>query len=122
MAAAEFGHLEVLQLLHENGCPWKEETCAMASSSGKLEVTQWLRTNGCLWNARTFFRAERVMFHGDEMSNWLIANGCPKLSLRQYQGWRERERDWGTESLSIQYEGSEDYGEELWLEHEAETS
>ena len=32
------GHLEVLQWLHCNGCPWDAETCSRAAFGGHLEV------------------------------------------------------------------------------------
>ena len=51
--AARGGHLEVLKLARENGCPWDEETCADAAEGGHLEVLQWARENGCPWNWET---------------------------------------------------------------------
>ena len=41
------GHLEVLQLLRKNDCPWDEWTCREAAEGGHLEVLQWARENGC---------------------------------------------------------------------------
>ena len=49
-AAAEGGHLEVLQWARANGCDWNADTCSAAAKGGHLEVLQWLRANGCDWN------------------------------------------------------------------------
>ena len=67
----------MLQWLRENGCPWDEETCALAAEGGHLEVLQWMRANGCPWNWRTVEYARR--YRHFELSNWAIANGCPRM-------------------------------------------
>ena len=41
--AAEFGHLEVLKWLRENGCPWNYNTYLLAHQRGHTEVAQWAR-------------------------------------------------------------------------------
>jgi len=43
-------NLEVLKYLHENGCPWNEECCEIASLYEYLEVLKYLHENGCPWN------------------------------------------------------------------------
>jgi hypothetical protein len=43
------GHLEVLQWLRANGCPWDEHTCMCAAAYDRLEVLKWARANGCPW-------------------------------------------------------------------------
>eukprot|EP00239_Pterosperma_sp_CCMP1384_P012910 CAMPEP_0197865548 /NCGR_PEP_ID=MMETSP1438-20131217/43730_1 /TAXON_ID=1461541 /ORGANISM="Pterosperma sp., Strain CCMP1384" /LENGTH=104 /DNA_ID=CAMNT_0043484035 /DNA_START=1011 /DNA_END=1325 /DNA_ORIENTATION=+ len=35
------------------GCPWNTETCAAAAESGHLEVLQWARAEGCEWDEGT---------------------------------------------------------------------
>ena len=50
--AARSGHLEVLQWLRANGCPWDEWTCKYAAEGGHLEVLQWARANGCPWDEK----------------------------------------------------------------------
>ncbi len=69
--AAVKGHLAVLQWARANGCPWDEETCEEAAKYGHLEVLQWARTNGCPWNAETWWQAD------SSVKQWLRANGCP---------------------------------------------
>ena len=49
-AAARGGHLECLKYLHENGCPWDEETCGRAAAFGHLECLKYLYENGCPWD------------------------------------------------------------------------
>ena len=48
--AAQGGHLEVLQWARERGCPWDVATCASAARSGHLRVLQWAREHHCLWD------------------------------------------------------------------------
>jgi hypothetical protein len=42
-----FSDLECLKYLHENGCPWDEETCYVAALSGHLECLKYAQENGC---------------------------------------------------------------------------
>jgi hypothetical protein len=51
--AAQGGHLEVLQFAREHGCQWDTGTCAYAAWSGHLAVLQWAREHGCPWNYLT---------------------------------------------------------------------
>jgi hypothetical protein len=46
-AAAQHGHLEVLQWVRANGCDWDIGMCAAAAEGGHLEVLQWACANGC---------------------------------------------------------------------------
>jgi hypothetical protein len=55
-AAAEGGHLELLQWLRtQSRCPWDVWTCADAASFGRLEVLQWARAQEppCPWDLFT---------------------------------------------------------------------
>jgi hypothetical protein len=73
--AACDGHHNILQWLHENGCPWDVDTCSAAASVGRTNTLKWLRDNGCPWNAETCVLAS---FHGHlETLRWARANGCP---------------------------------------------
>ena len=75
LAAAIGGHLEVLQWVRANGCPWDERTCWGAAEGGHLEVLQWARANGCPWSGET---CEFAAKGGDvEVLRWACANGCP---------------------------------------------
>ena len=55
-AAAEGGHVEVLQWLRQNGCPWgnsaSDSTCYHAAWGGHLDVLKWARSQDppCPWN------------------------------------------------------------------------
>jgi hypothetical protein len=72
---AECGHLEVLQWARANGCRWDQCTCAFAAKGGQLEVLQWARTNGCPWDEQTCACAADGGHL--EVLQWLRANGCP---------------------------------------------
>jgi len=51
-AAAQHGHLQLLQWLREQGCPWDATTCAFAAMGGHIPVLEWLRANHCPWDER----------------------------------------------------------------------
>jgi hypothetical protein len=51
--AAHCGNREVLEWLHNTGCPWSSETCQLAAMGGHLEALRWAREHGCLWNEWT---------------------------------------------------------------------
>jgi hypothetical protein len=46
---AEGGHLDILRLAREHGCPMNDETCKWAAIGGHVEVLQWARAQGCQW-------------------------------------------------------------------------
>ena len=73
--AARSGHLEVLQWLRANGCPWDGWTCKYAAEGGHLEVLQWARKQGCAWDGNTC--AHAALKGHLEVLQWLRANGCP---------------------------------------------
>ena len=43
------GNVELLQFLHENGCPWDARTCSYAAKNGHLECLKYAHENGCRW-------------------------------------------------------------------------
>ena len=73
--AAMTGRLDVLQYLHENGCPWDERTCWKAALGGHLDMLQYAHENGCPWDESTCYEAAKrghlhVLMYAHE-------NGCP---------------------------------------------
>tara|TARA_B110000977_G_scaffold184885_1_gene249112 strand:- start:11125 stop:11445 length:321 start_codon:yes stop_codon:yes gene_type:complete len=42
-------HLDVLQFLHENRCPWEEHTTRNAAEGGHFLSLKWAHQNGCPW-------------------------------------------------------------------------
>ena len=71
--AARSGRLDVLKYAHENGCPWNEETCAIAAEYGHLDILKYLHKNGCPWDGRTWSSA-----YEKPIKKWLRKNGCPQ--------------------------------------------
>ena len=66
--ATEYGNLEVIKWLKENGCPWDTRTCTFAALNGHLEVLKWLKENGCPWDTRTYSNAAvKRSFRSSEM-------------------------------------------------------
>ena len=74
-AAALGGHLEVLQWARANYCPWDRLTCSKAAVGGHLGVLQWARANGCPWDENTCGAAAANGHLG--VLQWATANGCP---------------------------------------------
>jgi hypothetical protein len=74
-AAAEGGHLAVLQWLRKRSFPWDARTATAAAAGGHLAVLRWARTNACEWNAHTCSEAAR----GGHLAllQWAWENGCP---------------------------------------------
>ena len=55
--AAESGHLECLEYLHKNRCPWDAEACRLAAKNGHLDCLEYLHKNGCPWDEGACARA-----------------------------------------------------------------
>ena len=73
--AAEYGHLDCLKYLHENGCSWNEHTCRCAALNGHLECLKYVHENGCPWNEWTCdAAAENGHF---DCLKYAYENGCP---------------------------------------------
>jgi hypothetical protein len=70
------GHLNILKWLHENGCPWRANTCTEASQNGHLHILQWLRENGCPWDKKPYLKPLR-------MDIWMLLNGHMKTVVRR---------------------------------------
>jgi len=51
--AARGGKQEVLEWLHNTGCPWDAWTTCAAAAGGRLKMLRWLHTQGCPWDALT---------------------------------------------------------------------
>ncbi|GFH53334.1 hypothetical protein CTEN210_09810 [Chaetoceros tenuissimus] len=67
--------LEVLQLLHEQGVPWNESTCAAAARKGNLKALKFLRSNGCLWNQEALILAIRSRDY--DVVEYCLQSNCP---------------------------------------------
>lgn len=75
--AAKNGHLDILQYLHENGCPRPRTSFAidMAVRNGHLEIVKYLHENGYSWNATACEKA--VKNNHLDIVKYLHDNGCP---------------------------------------------
>ena len=84
-AAAEGGHLEIMQWLTAQGrpwdeltcCDWDEDTCSAAAEGGHLEILKWLRAQDrpCPWDEDT---CEAAAKGGHlEILKWLRAQDPP---------------------------------------------
>ena len=62
-AAEDGDDLECLKYAHENGCPWNEETCAIAAQNGHLECLKYAHDNGCPGSANYAHHLSRAQTH-----------------------------------------------------------
>ena len=46
-AAAEYGFIEWIEWLREEGCGWDWRTCYAANTSGNFDICDWVVENGC---------------------------------------------------------------------------
>ena len=51
--AASKGHLEILNFLRTNACPWDEQTCAEAAGNNHYNIVLWCREMKCPWDKKT---------------------------------------------------------------------
>ncbi len=58
-AAAENGHLGLLQWIRRQCCPWDKWTCSLAAKNGHLEVLKWAREQGCPWDGYVCYYAAK---------------------------------------------------------------
>ena len=73
--AAFGGHMETLQWLRSQGCPWDERVCGGAAHNGDLNMLQWARSQGCPWDLfTTLFAAEKDHL---DIFQWSLSQGCP---------------------------------------------
>ena len=80
---AQNGNLELLQFLHENGCPWDESTCSGAAHYGHVGCLKYAHENGCPWNSFTCLCAAT---NGHlECLRYAHENGCPGSSKYAYR-------------------------------------
>ena len=74
--AASGGHLETLQWLRSQGCPWDKYMCSVAAAYGHLKCLQWARENGCPWIANHM--CDEAANHGHlAVLEWVREQGCP---------------------------------------------
>ena len=73
-SAAEGGHLEVLQWLHVNDCPWDEDVCTEAARGGHLEMLKWARSENCPWDVDKCLEAAHDHFNND-IIEWIESVG-----------------------------------------------
>jgi len=73
--AALSGNREVLEWLHNTGCPWDTDTCAVAARGAHLEVLQWAREHSCPWDAMTSAHTARSGHL--RVLQWVREHHCP---------------------------------------------
>ncbi len=77
-SAAEYGHIEVLELARQRGCwggTFTEGAMGAAAENDQVETLKWLQKHGCEWNENTCEQAAR--YDALESLKWLREQGCP---------------------------------------------
>jgi hypothetical protein len=73
-AAAQKGHLRIVQWARRNNVPWGS-TCASAALGGQLAVLRWARRNGAPWDEGTCWFA--ALCGHTQLLKWARSNGAP---------------------------------------------
>ena len=60
---ARNGNIELLEFLHEKGCPWDEDTCSEAAKNGHIECLKYAHENGCPGSAKYARRLPHAQTH-----------------------------------------------------------
>ena len=97
IAMTEMGNLDLLQFLHENGCPWHEETCSVAAKIGHFECLKYAHENGCPWDE--FTCAYAAKYGQLESLQYLHENGCP-WNEETCSNAADSDSDWDSSSSS----------------------
>jgi hypothetical protein len=74
MMAAAWGHEGLIQMAHAQGVAWGEHITAHAARGGHLRVLQLLRQYGCPWSERTVYVSMR---EHPKIAVWALDNGAP---------------------------------------------
>ena len=82
----------MLKFLHENGCPWDEDTCSFAARNVRLECLKYAHEHGCPWD-RIWNRSTHS-YHS--ASYWAAESG--HLECLKYL--HENECPWDEETCS----------------------
>jgi hypothetical protein len=84
--AAEYGHLEMLKWMVENGYKFAADALTEAAKGGHLECVVYLRERGCKMTPTV---SKAVLDHANmHMLRWVIENGCnwnPQWTLDQLE-------------------------------------
>lgn len=75
LIAAIKGSIDILEYLHNSGCPWNAETSTAAVCYSKFELLKWAHEHGCPWDTSTSRIAAKLK--DPTILKWLIQNGCP---------------------------------------------
>lgn len=74
--AVKKGQLEAVKWLRDQGYPWNSKRmCSLAAWAGHLHILQYAREQGCPWHAATCDAAAKG--GRVDIVEWLVENGCP---------------------------------------------
>ena len=73
--AVQCGNLEMVTLMHENGCPWDEDATEYAAMCDKMKILKWLHENGCPISDEAC--SEAAENESWECLKYLVDNKCP---------------------------------------------
>jgi hypothetical protein len=107
-AAAWSGNLAMCELLHENECPWDEESCITAAKCDSADMLRWLREHGCPCNivqaadaaacmnrvaVLEYLQQDGVLFAAEQLTGLLNTAGV-NGSLATAQWLRQQGVEW----------------------------
>jgi len=88
-----YQHLDVVQWLHAEKCPWDEGVCALAVANGYIKVLQWAFVHGCPLGFSTWSAARRAE---TDVSTWSTLRRAEINETKQWirQHWKKAQ--WAT--------------------------
>eukprot|EP00051_Salpingoeca_urceolata_P011173 m.137988 g.137988 ORF g.137988 m.137988 type:complete len:339 (-) comp17014_c0_seq2:145-1161(-) len=90
-AAAQRGHLDVVRWMHDQGCPWTADIAQAAASGGFLDVLKYLREQGCVLDSKTVAMA--ACGRNTDTIKWLRSVGCEWSPAAVAQAAQQGDKD-----------------------------
>ena len=90
-AAAQHGHLHVLEWARANDCPMDTNLTAEAASNGHLHVLEWALENGCPMDNDTRVWSSKYAreYPDSNILDWVKRNNIPISSVRADRAVRD---------------------------------
>ena len=70
-AQLNYGGLDILEWIYEQGCPWDEHLCTYAACSGHYDVLKWIINKGYPWDK---IKCLECVQDNPEITNWIISH------------------------------------------------
>lgn len=75
--AATYGHIQMLEWLHQHNCPISNTIMSIAAARGDIKMLQWVKNRGYNEDPYAYVEAVKHQHIDLEVLRWLIANDIP---------------------------------------------